>query len=155
MWILLQGTVYQNKWAHITSIVWKANESHLIFSVSCSVFSRMARDSWDTGFSITLFSVTWQEKEIYSSNTVQTPEVKLKRSSATSSALMLCRLLTTCSDSSAGATAGHAFCKFRLASGIWCRNWKSTKQQRTWYYSAAQLCSTLIIIRFSSSKSSH
>lgn len=34
--------------------------THFIFSASCSVFSRMAWDSWDTGFSIRLSKITWE-----------------------------------------------------------------------------------------------
>lgn len=36
---------------------------YFIFSASCSVFSRMAWDSWDTGLSIRLSRITWKTKE--------------------------------------------------------------------------------------------
>lgn len=36
---------------------------YFIFSASCSVFSRMAWDSWDTGFSIRLSRITWKSSE--------------------------------------------------------------------------------------------
>lgn len=37
---------------------WQAGPTHFIFSARCSVFSRMAWDSWDTGFSIRLSKIT-------------------------------------------------------------------------------------------------
>lgn len=35
--------------------------TYFIFSARCSVFSRMACDSWDTGFSIRLSKITWKD----------------------------------------------------------------------------------------------
>lgn len=39
-------------------------QTHFIFSARCSVFSRMACDSWDTGFSIRLSKITWEDPGI-------------------------------------------------------------------------------------------
>ena len=37
---------------------WDCGTTHFIFSARCSVFSRMAWDSWDTGFSMRLSKIT-------------------------------------------------------------------------------------------------
>lgn len=39
-----------------------AGPTHFIFSARCSVFSRMAWDSWDTGFSIRLSKITCEDR---------------------------------------------------------------------------------------------
>lgn len=48
---------------HIYICAWGL-PTHFIFSVRCSVFSRMACDSWDTGFSIRLSKITCKDPGI-------------------------------------------------------------------------------------------
>lgn len=50
--------------AHLPHQHLPEGQTHFIFSARCSVFSRMACDSWDTGFSIRLSKITWEDPGI-------------------------------------------------------------------------------------------